>query len=339
VTVLDDRPDLVDAPVAVGAPSAPEVASTALVAAGPRQDAVSPQRLRLLFLAWLAAIPLAIALVIYGFGPYFHDREQRNRLGDFTAEVGLAVNATSGIPGATAVARAPEPGSTVAILEIGPLRLQEAVVEGVSSANTRSGPGHVPGTAGLGQPGNAVVIGRAHGFGGPFSGLDDLRTGDEIVVTTTQGQSVYEVSTKDHVRLTRPSADGAAFTASAEGSRTIEEVYGPSDGDQLTLVTSASRLPGNDSSAIVVVASMQDHPFPPTPQGGRTDRGTGTQSDQDARAAALLCVILYGMGIGMSVLLYRRLPKRVGYLLTVAPIVALTIITGETISRLFPAWM
>jgi sortase A len=216
------------------------------------------------------------------------------------------------------------------------MHLQEAVVEGVSSANTRVGPGHVPGTAGLGQPGNSVVVGRHRGFGGSFGELGSLKEKDQLVVTTTQGQSVYEVTEVKHVKLTQPTADGSAAD---DDAATIDDTYGPSDNDRLTLITSDSRLPGNTSKAVVVVAEMKDAPFPATPQGGRTDRGTGTEPDQGARAAAFLCVLLYGAGIGLSVLLYRRLPGRVGYLLTVAPIVALTIITGETISRLFPAWM
>ena len=41
-----------------------------------------------------------------------------------------------------------------------PLRLSQVAVEGVGPEQTRKGPGHVPGTAGLGQPGNAAVVGR-----------------------------------------------------------------------------------------------------------------------------------------------------------------------------------
>jgi hypothetical protein len=105
------------------------------------------------------------------------------------------------------------------------------------------------------------------------------------------------------------------------------------------LVTSSSWVPWNGSDATVVVAKLRDKPFPPTIQGGRHAAETGGQSDHDARATAILVMLVYGAAMGGSVLLYKRLPNRVAYLLTVAPIVALTIIAGETFSRLFPAWM
>ena len=52
----------------------------------------------------------------------------------------------------------------------------------------------MPGTAGLGDPGNSVVVGRRAAFGAPFGKIGSLRRGAEILVTTAQGQSVYRVS-------------------------------------------------------------------------------------------------------------------------------------------------
>ena len=60
----------------------------------------------------------------------------------------------------------PLPGAPVGVLAIPALGINQAVVEGVGSSQTVSGPGHVPGTAGLGQPGNAAVVGRNAGYGG-----------------------------------------------------------------------------------------------------------------------------------------------------------------------------
>ena len=52
-----------------------------------------------------------------------------------------------------------------------------------------------------------------------------------------------------------------------------------------------------------------------------------------------MAVALYGITVGLGILLYRRLTTRTAYLLTIAPFLATTIIAGETISRVFPAWM
>lgn len=286
-----------------------------------------------MLLTWVGALVLGLALVVFGFGPLFQDRVQRSMLRDYRVLVDQASN------GAVAPAKAPALGSAVGIVEIGEVRVQQAVVEGVRSSDTRKGPGHVPGTAGLGQPGNSVVVGRRSGFGGPFGSIGKLTKGDEIVVTTTQGQSVYEVASVKELALRNPPADGGNPGEPDKGSALVDDVFGPSQDDQLTLITSASKVPWNSGKATVVVATMRDAPFPPMAQGGRSDRDTGGHPDGDAKAPAVLVMLVYGLAMGASVVLYRRLPTRVAYLLTAAPIIALTIITGETFSRLFPAWM
>ena len=47
---------------------------------------------------------------------------------------------------------------------------------------------------GPGQPGNSAIVARRSAFGGPFRPLGSLELGDEILVTTTQGQSIYVVT-------------------------------------------------------------------------------------------------------------------------------------------------
>ena len=104
-------------------------------------------------------------------------------------------------------------------------------------------------------------------------------------------------------------------------------------------MTSGSRAFWNASDTVVVVARMQGEPFAPTPQGGRIDAQTGTGGDSGVWAAVILALLLYGGAIVASIFLYRRMRFRVAYVLTVAPLVALTVVTGETLSRLLPAWL
>jgi hypothetical protein len=52
-----------------------------------------------------------------------------------------------------------------------------------------------------------------------------------------------------------------------------------------------------------------------------------------------LAVLAFAGVIAASVFLYRRLRFRIAYVLTIAPLVALTVIVGEAFSRLLPAWM
>jgi sortase A len=350
----------------------------------------------MLALLWVGVALAGVGLVVYQLGPILAQRDQRDLLSEYRNEVRQSANATQGLQGAETPTEAPEAGAPVGVLEVGALQLQGVVIEGASPSETQVAPGHVPGTAGLGQPGNSVVVGRRNGFGGEFAELEQLRRGDKIVVTTTQGQSVYKVTstrtrtvvdegdstdtssapdgtakeaktgeaadptattaptssadtaptsqteTETETASTSDKATGAAVAGTKAASATpvtLEDLYGPSDDDRLTLVTSASRAPWNASDATVVTAKLQGLPFEPTPQGGRNDASTGRGGDAGVWPAVALVGLAYGVVIAASVVLYRRMQFRVAYVLTIAPLVALTVLAGDTLSRLLPAWM
>jgi len=85
-------------------------------------------------------------------------------------------------------------GAAVAMLDAPAAGLHgSVVVEGSTSADLRSGPGHQPGTPLPGQAGVAVIMGRSASYGGPFARITALRPGDVIVVTTGQGIFRYLV--------------------------------------------------------------------------------------------------------------------------------------------------
>jgi len=67
------------------------------------------------------------------------------------------------------------------------------VVEGTSSAELRSGPGHKRDTPMPGQPGISEIFGRSTTFGGPFGGIAGLKIGSKISVVTGQGTFEYVV--------------------------------------------------------------------------------------------------------------------------------------------------
>jgi sortase A len=68
------------------------------------------------------------------------------------------------------------------------------VIEGVSIADLRKGPGHYPGTAMPGQIGNFVVSGHRTTYLAPFNRLGELRDGDQILIDTRARQYVYKVT-------------------------------------------------------------------------------------------------------------------------------------------------
>ena len=114
---------------------------------------------------------------------------------------------------------APAEGEALGKILIPAADVDWVIVEGVSPDHLALGPGHMPGTALPGQPGNAVISGHRTTHGAPFFGLDLLQAGDEITVETLIGTHTYEVV---EVFIVLPS-----------------EVWvtGPVDGSWLTLTT------------------------------------------------------------------------------------------------------
>jgi sortase A len=77
------------------------------------------------------------------------------------------------------------------------------VIEGVTVADLRKGPGHYPGTAMPGGIGNFVVSGHRTTYQAPFNRVDELRDGDKILVDTRDKQYVYKVTSEKVVSPSR----------------------------------------------------------------------------------------------------------------------------------------
>ena len=188
-----------------------------LAGAGPGAGAsapLTPKRVGSIALLWGAVAVAGVGLVVFQLGPLLAQRDQRALLHDYRVQVRHAANEIGTLQGVTVATTPPERGAPVGILEIGALQTQDVVVEGVGAAQTSEAPGHVPGTVGLGQPGNAVVVARRNGYGASFQGLDQLRRGDRIVVTTTQGQSVYSVRKVRTTSIEAASSDAGSTSGS-----------------------------------------------------------------------------------------------------------------------------
>ncbi|WP_426573674.1 class E sortase [Aquihabitans sp. McL0605] len=283
---------------------------------------LTPGRIALLAAGWSLLLVFATLVVVYPLGPTLQHRAQHRALQQFRRSTYQAANATQGLAGRleTAEPTAPSIGDPVGILDIGgssPVR--QVVREGATSSQTWQGPGHVPGTAGLGQPGNAVVVARRTGWGGPFAHLDGLRKGQPVVVTTLQGQTVYRVKSVRHQAM-RPA------------------LAAPSSDDRLTLITSASAAPWSATRAVVVVAEVEDRPFEPTPQQGRTAGSIGTSGDHSVLPQLAFFLVLFGWVAWQTSNAHRRWRPVTAYLVTTPALVVLAILVAESLSRLLPAW-
>lgn len=87
--------------------------------------------------------------------------------------------------------RYPRLGPT--LIEIPKIGVHAFVVEGTSSLDLARGPGHFPGTALPGAPGNFAVAGHLNVYGGWFRNLNRLSRGDAIVVRIPRQRFVYHV--------------------------------------------------------------------------------------------------------------------------------------------------
>lgn len=86
------------------------------------------------------------------------------------------------------------PGAPIAILNAPVAHLHDTVVvEGTSSGDLMSGPGHLRDSVLPGQIGQSILLGRSVTAGAPFGHLTALQHGDVIDVTTGQGTFRYSV--------------------------------------------------------------------------------------------------------------------------------------------------
>lgn len=124
-------------------------------------------------------------LQVFYLGGLSESRAQDNLYKEFRGQLAAATAPTGGLI---------EPRDPVALIKIPALGIDDVVVEGTTSGDLRSGPGHARNSVLPGQPGTAVVLGRAQMYGGPFKHVASLKKGDKITTVTAQGEATYVVS-------------------------------------------------------------------------------------------------------------------------------------------------
>lgn len=135
----------------------------------------------------------------------------------------------------------PDEGTEFGVLRIPRLGVEVVVFEGVTPDTLKKGPGHMPGTAFPGQPGNAVISGHRTTYGRPFFDVDQLRPGDRIEIETSIGTHVYEL--REEWFLVAP---------------TDVWVVDPKDGGWLTLTTCHPKFSARQR--LIVTAELVDGP-------------------------------------------------------------------------------
>lgn len=112
------------------------------------------------------------------------------------------------------------------IIQIKKIKLKEPIVEGVGKDNLHAGIGHIPGTAGLGGPGNCALAGhRNYAFKKFFRRLDELEAGDEVIISTKDEEFTYTVTGKSVVKPDDVSVLGGSMDKNVLTLITCTPVY------------------------------------------------------------------------------------------------------------------
>jgi len=93
-----------------------------------------------------------------------------------------------------------EPRVPVGSIEIPAIGLSANMWEGIRLTTLDNGPGHWPGTAMPGEPGNVVVAGHRVSHHADFRHVNDLVAGDDVIMSTPSGRFVYEVLSTEIVK-------------------------------------------------------------------------------------------------------------------------------------------
>lgn len=209
-------------------------------------------------LIWSGAIVLLfVAYQLWGTG-LAHAQAQDDLADDFAALLDSTTTTSSTTtttepddePASTTTTTAaplppPDDGEAVARIVIPKIGVDEIVVEGVAREDLKKGPGHYPQTPMPGQPGNAAIAGHRTTYGQPFHRVDELVPGDEIIVTTLQGEFRYEVAGTEIVLPSQV------------------EVIDDQGDDRLTLTSCHPKYSARQR--IIVSALLVDDPAPASP--------------------------------------------------------------------------
>jgi sortase A len=251
-------------------------------------------------------------------------------------------------------ALAPVRGEPVARIEIPSIGVDETVVFGISVADLRKGPGVFPDNPMPGTSGNSAIAGHRTTYGAPFHDLDRVRPGDQIVVTTLQGEFTYEVMA--HPAEGAPEAERGYFIVPAAGVEVLDD-HGD---DRLTLVACHPKYSARQR--IIVTGVLVDEPVeaPPPPEpttpdvdgptpelptepdpvepDGETDWGDGLEGDPEALVPSVAWGGLFVLGLAGAWTggrLWRRWPV---YLLAVPILGWLMWSWFVHLDRLLPAY-
>lgn len=148
----------------------------------------------------------------------------------------------------------------IARIQIPKIGVDSIVVAGTSREALKKGPGAFETTSLPGAPGNSAISAHRTTYGAEFNRLNELVPGDDIIVSTVAGETVYKVGGTETVL-----------------PKDIEVTY-QRGANELTLTTCDPKF--SAAKRLILYASMASGPFldtaaPPAQPGARGGTSTG----------------------------------------------------------------
>jgi sortase A len=271
-------------------------------------------------------ILLFVAYQLWGTGLYTAQQQDHLRH-QFTSELHQASSKTPPTtipsPTTTSTTSPPSPplppsGDAVAQIRIPKIGLDDIVVNGIGVDDLRKGPGHYPETPLPGQLGNTAIAGHRTTYGAPFGNLDQLSSGDEILLRTLQGSFTYRV----YSQLIVDPSDIAVLSP---------------DPNRRATVTLTTCNPKYSAAQRLVVQASLESPNPPLPAASGRRTPSSLSGDSGALAPTVLTGLILLLIGALWWLAYHRHPRWTAWLVGALPFVVALFFFYSYVERLLPA--
>ncbi|MGB3410388.1 MAG: class E sortase [Microthrixaceae bacterium] len=193
---------------------------------------------------------------------------------------------------------APPEGEALGVISIPRIDLKQIIISGVGRADLKKGPGHYPGTPMPGQAGNAAIAGHRTTYGAPFNRIDELIPGDEIVVSTRQGEFTYQVipapGQKEQAWYAVKPNQVEVLDNMGDNRLTLTACHPKYSAKERIIVQAVLKTPAAQTAVAAVPASTTAKPT----SGADTVSRTAEQFDEglSGDSSALLPALLFGLG-------------------------------------------
>jgi sortase A len=265
--------------------------------------------------------------------------EQAQRRAESTSTTTTAPTSTTEVdnptlPTSTTLApfAAPPEGDPVGTIDIPKIGVSQYIVEGVNVDDLRKGPGHYPSTQMPGHEGTSAIAGHRTTYGHPFGDLDQLTEGDDIRITTVQGDFHYKVTEQKVVDPSEISVLDPTPDPARPGH------------DLSTLILTTCNPKYSAAERLIIRAELvlpkdQIAPLPPTrvADGKKATTIGGLSGESSSRVPTIVwgsITLVIGL---LWWLLFHRHPRWTTWLIGVVPFLAALFVAYVYLERLLPS--